>query len=271
MPIKSQEESISSLNQTCASRPETLVKILRGASPFRPAPAGLGRPMASKTTSEEVFERFCSQRRIPVRRIPEADTRTPDYELDCGQVRVVVEVKEVTPNDEERESERLALERGVGKAVDHTPGDRVRHKIKSCSGQIKARTRGVLPSMLVVFDRGRVAGHVDPYNIRVAMYGLEQVHIAVPPIGMGSPHAVGMGYGPKRQMTPEHNTSISAIGALVMTGPDDIYLNVYHNKFAQVPLPPGCLAAYAIQQFKLADDTPGTVAGWELFKIDEEP
>ena len=226
--------------------------------------------MASRTTSEEVFERFCSERQIPLRRIPEAHTRTPDYELECGQVRVVVEVKEVTPNDEERESERLA-QRGVGKAISHTPGDRVRHKIKSCSGQIKARARGVLPSMLVVFDRGRVAGHVDPYNIRVAMYGLEQVYISVPPIGMGSPHAVGMGYGPKRQMSPDHNTSISAIGALVMTGPDDIFLIVYHNKFAQVPLPPGCLAPYGIQQFMLAADAPGTVAGWELLKVDEEP
>jgi len=29
------------------------------------------------------------------------------------------------------------------------------------------------PSILVVFDRGRVCGHVDAYNIRVAMYGLE--------------------------------------------------------------------------------------------------
>jgi hypothetical protein len=72
-------------------------------------------------------------------------------------------------------------------------------------------------------------------------------------------------------MSPEHNTSISAIGALVMTGPDDILLYVYHNKFAKVPLPPGLLAPYGIQQFKLADDAPGTVAGWELLKVDEEP
>jgi hypothetical protein len=103
------------------------------------------------------------------------------------------------------------------------------------------------------------------------MYGLEQVYIAVPPIGAGSPYAAGMGYGPKRQMTPEHNTSISAIGALVMTGPDDILLYVYHNKFAQVPLSPRLLAPYGIEQFKLAEDAPGTVAGWELLKVDEEP
>ena len=225
----------------------------------------------SRTTSEEVFERFCAQRGIGCRRIPEADTRTPDYELDCDTVTLVVEVKEVTPNEEERESERLALERGVGKVVSHTPGDRVRRKIKSCSGQIKARSRGILPSMLVVFDRGRVVGHVDAYNIRVAMYGLEQVHIAVPPIGPGSPYAVGMGYGPKRQMTPKHNTSISAIGALMMTGPNDILLYAYHNKFAHVPLAPRVLAPFGIQQFKLADDVPGIAAGWELLKVDEEP
>jgi hypothetical protein len=54
---------------------------------------------------------------------------------------------------------------------------------------VKARAKGVLPTLLVVFDGGRVVGHVEPYNIRVAMYGLEQIHIAVPPLGTGSPHA----------------------------------------------------------------------------------
>ncbi len=217
----------------------------------------------SRTISEQLFEDYCAARGIVCARVAESTAPTPDYELQCGEQRIVVEVKEITPNKEEQESERLALERGYGNVVSHTPGDRVRRKISDCSPQVKARTLGTLPSILVVFDRGRVASHVDPYNIRVAMYGLEQVYIAVPPIGAGSPYATGMGYGPMRKMGPEHNTSISAIGALVMTGPTDVFLRVFHNRFAHVRLDPALLGSYGVEQFELGDDPPGTTAQWQ--------
>lgn len=225
----------------------------------------------SKTVSEELFETYCAARGIVCVRIPEGETRTPDYELLCGTQRIVVEVKEITPNKEEQESDQLLARRGYGNVLSHTPGGRLRQKILDCSGQIKARALGTLPSILIVFDRGRVVGHVDPYNVRVAMYGLEQVHVAVPPVGMGSTYATGMGYGPKRQMTPEHNTSISAIGALVMTGPKDILLFVYHNKFAHVPLGAALLGEYGIEQFTLGDDAVGSTAKWQPIAVGRAP
>jgi hypothetical protein len=95
------------------------------------------------------------------------------------------------------------------------------------------------------------------------MYGLEQVHIAIPLDPSVSPYAMGMSYGPKRKMTEEHNTSISAIGVLVLTGPNTIFLNVYHNKFAAVPLEPRLLEKYSIPQFKLEDEVPGNTTQWE--------
>ncbi len=115
--------------------------------------------------------------------------------------------------------------------------------------------------MLVVFDRGGVAGHIGPYHIRVAMYGLEQIYIAVPPIGQGSPYATGIGHGPKRKMTADCNTSISAIGALFMTGPDDSNLRVYHNCFAHVPLDPALLKQHGVAQFEIAEAT-GSPSAW---------
>ena len=71
-----------------------------------------------------------------------------------------------------------------------------------------------------------------------------------------------MGYGPKRKMTPTDNTSISAIGALVMNSHEDIVLLVYHNKYARVRLPPAVLAPYGIRQFELGNDVPGRTADW---------
>ncbi len=67
---------------------------------------------------------------------------------------------------------------------------------------------GKYSSLLILFDRGLGFGHLDPYDIRVAMYGLEQVHFALPPVGAGRPYSTGMSYGPKWKMSPQHNTSI---------------------------------------------------------------
>jgi hypothetical protein len=70
-------------------------------------------------------------------------------------------------------------------------------------------------------------------------------------------------YGPKRKMTEAHNTSISAIGVLLATGPDTIVLHVYHNKFAAVPLEPRLLAKHGIRQFKIEGEVSGNTAKWE--------
>jgi hypothetical protein len=143
-------------------------------------------PWTTVTLSERLFEDYCSRHGIICERVPETHTRTPDYELIFGEHRVIVEVKEIARNKEEIESDRVMAERGWGNGLSHMPGERVRKKIASCSPQIKTRTLGKLPSILVVFD-ARGIRHIDPYNIRVAMYGLEQVHIAVPPIGQELP------------------------------------------------------------------------------------
>ena len=70
-----------------------------------------------QTISEREFEAFCNARGIAFERVPEATTRTPDYELALGATRVVVEVKETEPNAEERESDRLVATRGYGKPL----------------------------------------------------------------------------------------------------------------------------------------------------------
>jgi len=227
----------------------------------------------TKTSSEIYFENLCADLDISLKRIPEGNSKTPDYELTIDQQLIVTEVKEMALNKEEKESDRALQERGCGNVLSTTPGDRVRKKIAESSRQIKARTQGKYPSLLVLFDHGLVAGHLDPYCIRVAMYGLEQIHIAVLRDSSVSPYATGMSYGPKRKMTEDHNTSISAIGVLFATGPDEILLHVYHNKFAAVPLDSRLLARHGIPQFKLENDSPGGTAKWEevVLQRDSQP
>ncbi len=151
------------------------------------------------TQSEQWFEEFCNSVGLKFERIEEGELKTPDYFLDVDNQKIIVEVKEFARNKEERESDRLLEERGYGEALSNTPGDRVRKKISGASAQIKERTQGIYPSILVLCDIrhgcGQVTGHVDPYNIRVGMYGLEQVHIAVPQDPAISSYATGMSYG----------------------------------------------------------------------------
>jgi hypothetical protein len=225
-----------------------------------------------KTPSEKCFEKLCAELCIPLKRIQEECGKTPDYELTIDGQTIITEVKEVTRNKEEQESDRILQERSYGNVLSTTPGDRVRKKISESLPQIRARSKGIYPGLLVLFDRGFVAGHLDPYCIRVAMYGLEQIHIAVPLDPSISPYAKGMSYGPKRKMTKEHNTSISAIGVLFATGPDELFLHVYHNRYAAVSLQPVLLGKYGIRQFRLEDEVPGTTAQWqEITLLERDP
>lgn len=226
----------------------------------------------TRTESEILFERFCSNSRITFSRVLERNTKTPDYELEIEKQRIIVEVKEVILNKEEKESDRVLRKRGYGNALTTTPGDRVRKKISDSSVQLKARYQEKYPCVLVLFDGRPLSDHLSPYNVRVAMYGLEQIHIAMPRDCSVSPYATGMSYGPKRKMTEEHNTSISAIGVLsVTTKTDVIELNLYHNKFAAIPLDPKLLGKHRIPQFKLEDELSSKTAQWEEIVVQHEP
>jgi hypothetical protein len=151
----------------------------------------------------------------------------------------------------------------VGKhtVVSTTPGGRVRHKISNAVPQIKARSKGRYPGLLVLMDTGFAAEHVSPYNIRVAMYGFETLVLAVPSNPGLGPYLTDKKFGGSRKMTPSSNTSISAVASIgKLNGSLDF--RVYHNAHAAIALPPAMLQRYAIPQFVLAAKQPGAVPDW---------
>jgi len=79
----------------------------------------------TRTLSEQLFETYCDRRRIRWRRVVEGNSRTPDYEVFLPHRKVIVEVKETTPNPEEQRAAKELEQKGfaVGSI---TPGDRVR-------------------------------------------------------------------------------------------------------------------------------------------------
>jgi len=203
-----------------------------------------------KTRSEQLFESFCELRGIRCRRVAEGTVPTPDYDIFVPLRKIVVEVKEFTINKEEQRAEQERLKTGFSSGS-VTPGDRVRKKISDAGPQIRQRTKNRFPGLLILFDRGSGFNHLDPYSIRVAMYGLDTVQFAVPRDHRRNPYVVRAKSGPKRKMTPEVNTSISAIGALYCPERGVTELVVYHNAHASIPLRPELLRRYGIRQYRL--------------------
>lgn len=215
-----------------------------------------------RTLSEKIFEDFCKHKGIRCKPVKVDRNRTPDYDIFLTRRKVVVEVKEITPNAIEKASE-AELKAGRPTEVTLTPGQRVRGKIADAALQIKTGVQRRYPGLLVLFDSSFVAGHLDPYQIRVAMYGFETIVLAVPENPRVSAYPIDRKYGPRRKMTPTHNTSISAIGVLTTPQKGKVELTIYHNIYALVPLPYALFAEYRVRQFKLAQARQGTIAGWE--------
>ncbi|HSM98443.1 MAG TPA: hypothetical protein VLS47_05455 [Gallionella sp.] len=218
--------------------------------------------MMLRTQSEKLFELFCRGNNIRCNPVKVGKKRTPDYDIFLPRRKVVTEVKEITPNPNERAAE-TALRLKKWAVVSSTPGERIRGKITDASPQIRRRTKRRYPGLIVLFETGLISRHLDPYQVRVAMYGLETIVVAVPRNPNASPYPIDRKFGPRRKMTPEHNTAVSAIGILSAQQNGMPALVIYHNAHAALPLRQELFSRYGVRQFKLAQPSPGAIADWE--------
>jgi hypothetical protein len=113
--------------------------------------------------------------------------------------------------------------------------------------------RGI-PTVVAVYDSVRSLTYTDPYNVKVAMYGLDALELALPSDPAVSPYPIGWTPAGKATLTDEHNTSISAVAIVRCFPPDqkpapDFLL--YHNHFARVPLNPDLVRPYVWAQYAL--------------------
>jgi hypothetical protein len=186
----------------------------------------------SKTVSESLFERFCDDNHIEYERIEASsipNKKEPDYEIQTATEIVIVEVKQFDPSEEEKKLYQQLQERGYTDAYGGEPGAKVRRKIQNGAKQLKARSGGKLPTLLVLYNNVPISDRgVDPYEIKTAMYGIEKIDLAVAP-DANRVSLIGRGFGPKRKVTPSSNTSLSAVGALYSSSNGELSLVVFHN------------------------------------------
>lgn len=225
--------------------------------------------MSKRTISEILFERFCRSERLIFSRLEPSKfpgMMSPDYQIQSPRGPIIVEVKQFDPNSEDKRNAQLLEERGHGDAIGGEPGARARIKIQTGAKQLKARSQGKIPTLLVLYNNVPFSSRgTDPYEIMTAMYGLEKIDLAVDQANVS---VVDRGFGPKRKVTPSSNTSLSAVAALHAPSCHDLRLVVYHNIYAATPLERQQFSGPRIVHFTLGPKERGMFQEWR--RIDGE-
>lgn len=229
------------------------------------------RLMNNKTVSERLFERYCNDNDIKYKRIEASsisNKKEPDYEIQTVTELVIVEVKQFDPNEEEKKLYKQLRERGYTDAYGREPGAKVRLKIQAGAKQLKARSKGKLPALLVLYNNVPISHRgVDPYEIKTAMYGIEKIDLSVDP-DANRVSLTERGFGPKRKMTPSSNTSLSAVGALYGSPNSELSLIVFHNIHAVKPLDWHSFQGPRIRHFTLEEKLPRDFQDWQELKLE---
>lgn len=225
-----------------------------------------GVRLKALTESEKLFERFCLQQDFSYSRINEGASKSPDYSLTiCNQV-IIVEIKQIDLNKEEKRVLAQPDEEWSDYDVYHwgIPGERVRKKIKAALPQLKALSSGNLPTLLVLYDNVKFWPELlDEYAIRVAMHGIETAIVSPKVAPEGGAKVIKRWYGHRKQVSEIHCTSLSAIGVLEEKG-TKITLDIYHNHYALVPLCKNSLNTSEITQFELENEPTVGFSEWKI-------
>jgi hypothetical protein len=224
------------------------------------------------TISEYLFERFCDIGGIAFARLPAGNDVTADYEIILCGMRVIVEIKELAPNEEEQQVIREYQEKHSAGWGD-TIRKRVRYKIDAAKRQLERLAAGQCPGVLLLYDaRPAPFNGIAAHDIKAAMYGFESIDLHVPE-KLGEPVRFGAHrFGKGKKFRRDCHTYISAIGVLWERRADGyIHIDLFHNIYAECLLPfAGIVARKDMTAYTLAPGKGNEIRGWAKMVSDEE-
>ena len=201
--------------------------------------------MSVKTRSEELFETLCSRRKLQCVRIQEGKNKTADYEVALGFTTLIVEVKQLDPNEEDK---RLEVVWGTPDSPGVVaPSDRVQGLISDGYPQVKRSAGGKAPTMIVVYNNSGDWNWIDAFAVSKAMFGSFGFRL-----GLQTDHTIAVirhGYMGHRKVTKSTFRSLSVVGVMKRKGANELHLDCYHNPFAKIPVSPELLLPLASAQF----------------------
>lgn len=229
-------------------------------------------PNDNLTYSERLFQELCDMHNVQWNRLPELQTsQQPDYELMFGSQKIVAEIKEMVPNEDDLAVSNALRTQGrvSGRLNPDTQSRRVRSDIRASRGQLRSyqvRNPGV-PAILVIYD-GTDSRYLDPYFIQIAMHGYEEAVIST---AGEHPVIVDQGFAPRNNRTirEDWNCQLSALVTLHEFNDFDTHerklaLSFYHNQHAEAPFLPGLWQAPGVAHYRLGSKEPGQYQNWEL-------
>ena len=201
----------------------------------------------TQTRSDLLLERFCAERSIACQPISTGTAKTADYTLTWNDLQIATEVKQIDAKD-------VPSEPGEIRVHSTTPGEHVRRKINKAGPQIRQRIAAGEPSFLIIYNDmyRQICIYSEPYDFLVAMYGLQNVILGVP--RDGSTYIKGHQFGPKRKMTETSNTSFSALARLREDPAENLFLDIFHNVHAAVPLSISATRANGVSHYVVPGD-----------------
>jgi hypothetical protein len=218
-----------------------------------------------RTKSERLFESFCEVHGLTCHRVSTTIKPRPDYELEIGTHRLLVEVKQFDPNKEEQAFMAFLANGGKQVALGGKPGERLRRAIRAANTQFKELLAGrLMPTMLVVYNNTPTPSHTAPYAVMTAMRGLDVVPVIVPSNRSESPRFCHTRSGPEQAMRADANTSTSALAVLSEVNATEFALVVYHNRHAAAELDPSLMRLPGVSHLRLPKGAPNSIdAQWE--------
>lgn len=197
---------------------------------------------------------------VSVYKIEESNERSADFHLSKAGMTCIAEVKEFSPNEQEKLSIKSMEQTGVGTPVGGKPGERVRNKIKTAMPQLQKLAKNDQPGVLVLYYNVPDLlgdGCASPYNILTAMYGLQTVSS----LRNAVPYPDKFGGG--RSTRQDANTTLSAI-MVIRDFPGELSASVYHNFYAKNALPFNFFKGETCKHYTLENGSENT---FQQFKI----
>lgn len=214
----------------------------------------------SETISESTFEKICETHGIAYRKLATRENRrTPDYLILPSGEKVVVEIKQIEPNDEDRKIQQKA-KKGETTGWWSDNDTRIRRKIKQGAKQLKAVAKGRCPAVLMLYDN-REMKIINTEDFLEAMYGDEELTLSVPLEG-GKPLPLGVGFGGNREMTDQQRLYLSAVGLMRQKFPGEWVVALFHNVFASEPLDPDVASKFTDVQYALTEPKSKAYQDW---------
>jgi hypothetical protein len=216
------------------------------------------------TVSEDIFEQLCANKGIECTRIQERAVKSADYFVSSDKLSMVVEIKQLDPNDEDKEL--LKVWGSPDSPGSEAPSNRVQGLLEDGYPQIKRSSEGKWPTMIVVYNNSGPWNWIDTWTVSKAMFGLFGFVY-----GLTSDNSIsvtGHGYFGQRKLTKDTFRNLSVVGVLKVNGTKQIALSCYHNPFALMPVEPILLGVIADEQYIHPDPHNRGFVPWEPKKIE---